>query len=721
MDETCSATTKVTLEQVAAQAGGTYPIDSGGAAAQGSYAQTGVDVLPIVIALAAIAVIGVAAFLIARRKRALAATVGIFAVAAACMLPLPAFADISVTVPLETQATIAADGTITIEDGQMVNTGDEAFVLSSVRLDAPSGVSGTWTLSSDGVPLYNGGANGAQDADVTVEAGEIRSLDWSTTFGGKEAGALVGSRIATATYTVTPEDAFATIYSNGTMIFTRGVPDAEQEAKWRQGSAIVGQWTDFEDTVYNFDAESIEKSTLPPWLAEAAADEAIADAYFAIENVAFLEPVKPVSTSGWFYAMEGAASMDLSLLDTSSVTDMSYMFAGCSSLTELTLPNSFDVSKVTDMGSMFCACEALTELSLPESFDTSSVTDTSFMFYGCSALTELSLPESFDTSNVTDMGSMFCACYALTELTLPNSFDVSKVTDMGSMFHNCPNLTSLDLSGWNTGKVTDMDLMFRSCSNLTSLDLSGWNTGNVTDMEGMFQGCSSLTELTLPETFDTSNVTDMSYMFNSCMLTELTLPESFDTSRVTDMFRMFFGCSSLERITYGDKFGAATELPELPSDTWYDIATGEQFTRETMNNRSGTYVNDPALLPEGVEFSSLNICSNEGMEEAGGIAGADEAAEEVKSGGAIKSGSEVADGLAGSDCASEVETAGEAADEEPSGLSEDAADTVNQVAVPDVPQISETLPIVGVDGDVLSGADDSSPAPYPSDELRFAA
>ena len=528
------------------------------------------------------------------------------------MLPLPAFADISVTVPLETQATIAADGTITIEDGQMVNTGDEAFALSSVRLDAPSGVSGTWTLSSDGVRLYNGGANGAQDADVTVEAGEIRSLDWSTTFGGKEAGALVGSRIATATYTVTPEDAFATIYSNGTMIFTRGVPDAEQEAKWRQGSAIVGQWTDFEDTVYNFDAESIEKSTLPPWLAEAAADEAIADAYFAIENVAFLEPVKPVSTSGWFYAMEGAALMDLSLLDTSSVTDM---------------------------GSMF---------------------------YGCSALTELSLPESFDTSSVTDMSYMFAACYALTELTLPNSFD--------------------------TSKVTDMDLMFQNCSNLTSLDLSGWNTGNVTDMEAMFQGCSSLTELTLPE--------------------------SFDTSRVTDMYRMFFGCSSLERITYGDKFGAATELP---SDTWYDIATGEQFTRETMNNRPGTYVNDPALLPEGVEFSSLNICSNEGMEEAGGIAGADEAAEEVRSGGAVKSGSEVADGLAGSDCASEVETAGETADEEPSGLSEDAADTVNQVAVSDVPQISETLPIVGVDGDVLSGADGSSPAPYPSDELRFAA
>ncbi len=67
MDETCSATTTVTLEQVPAQASGTYPIDGGAAAAQGSYAQTGMDVLPIVIALAAIAILCVAAFLVARR------------------------------------------------------------------------------------------------------------------------------------------------------------------------------------------------------------------------------------------------------------------------------------------------------------------------------------------------------------------------------------------------------------------------------------------------------------------------------------------------------------------------------------------------------------------------------------------------------------------------------------------------------------------------------
>ena len=281
--------------------------------------------------------------------------------------------------------------------------------------------------------------------------------------------------------------------------------------------------------------------------------------------------------------------------------------------------------------------------------------------------------------------------------------------------------------------------MFQNCSNLTSLDLSGWNTGNVTDMEAMFQGCSSLTELTLPETFDTSNVTNMSFMFNSCMLTELTLPESFDTSRVTDMYRMFFGCSSLERITYGDKFGASTELPELPSGTWYDIATGEQFTREAMNNRAGTYVNDPALLPEGVEPSSMSPMSaeDEGAEadasaDAGdGVDGADEASGDAGTGVNDVEGAVAEE----SDAAVEGAPVGEAAlggasdvaeSDGAAGGADASADQVIALAASDVPQISETLPIIGTDeaaagGDDPSVADGGSPLPYLSDELRFAA
>ena len=69
-------------------------------------------------------------------------------------------------------------------------------------------------------------------------------------------------------------------------------------------------------------------------------------------------------------------------LDTSSVTNMSRMFKGCSSLTSIP---ELDTSSVTNMSMMFEGCSSLT--SIPE-LDTSSVTSVSYMFDGCSSLTD---------------------------------------------------------------------------------------------------------------------------------------------------------------------------------------------------------------------------------------------------------------------------------------------------------------------------------------------
>ena len=177
----------------------------------------------------------------------------------------------------------------------------------------------------------------------------------------------------------------------------------------------------------------------------------------------------------------------LEYLDTSNVTDMSWMFANCTSLTTLDVSN-FDTSNVTDMSWMFVNCTSLTTLDL-SSFDTSNVTDMSWMFDGCSNLTTLDV-SNFD--NVTDMHGMFYNCSSLTTLDL-SSFDTSNVTDMGSMFSYCSSLTTLDLSSFDTSNVTNMSSMFKNCSSLTTLDISNFDTSNVTDMSWMFSYCSRLT------------------------------------------------------------------------------------------------------------------------------------------------------------------------------------------------------------------------------------
>ena len=176
---------------------------------------------------------------------------------------------------------------------------------------------------------------------------------------------------------------------------------------------------------------------------------------------------------------------------TSSVTRMSGMFEGCSSLTGLDL-SCFETSAVTDMYGVFSSCGSLTHLDLT-SFDTSNVTDMSSMFDGCRSLTSLDLT-SFDTSSVTDMGSMFDDCMSLPHLNL-TSFDTSKVTDMAFMFSGCNSLTRLDLSNFDTSNVTNMLWMFGLCYDLTSLNLSSFDASAVTKMDNIFTRCDVLTDL----------------------------------------------------------------------------------------------------------------------------------------------------------------------------------------------------------------------------------
>ena len=88
-------------------------------------------------------------------------------------------------------------------------------------------------------------------------------------------------------------------------------------------------------------------------------------------------------------------------LDTSQVTNMTYMFYGCSSL--VSVP-AMDTSQVTNMPFMFNGCSSL--VSVPD-MDTSKVTSMTYMFYGCSSLKDgkvrLIRPSSTKPSNRANM------------------------------------------------------------------------------------------------------------------------------------------------------------------------------------------------------------------------------------------------------------------------------------------------------------------------------
>ena len=236
----------------------------------------------------------------------------------------------------------------------------------------------------------------------------------------------------------------------------------------------------------------------------------------AIKNIVFDESFNtyaPTSLSGFFGGCETLETISgLEYLNTANVTDMSFMFHGCSALKSLDLTN-FNTAKVTNMDNMFYRCSTLTSLDL-KNFNTAEVTNMYHMFYGCSALESLNLT-NFNTANVTDMNHMFYDCSALESLVITN-FNTAKVVNMGNMFYGCSALTSLDLTNFNTAKVVNMYMMFNGCSALESLDLTNFNTAKVTYMNNMFEGCSALTTIYASDKFDTDNVKYGLDMFTGC-------------------------------------------------------------------------------------------------------------------------------------------------------------------------------------------------------------
>ena len=247
-----------------------------------------------------------------------------------------------------------------------------------------------------------------------------------------------------------------------------------------------------------------------------------------VKTLTFQSSLQNVPSSAWDVSEAGDGSV-LAWMDNGNLyvaadgaiapnSNASYLLQYFANLKTIDFGNCFDTSNVTDMHSMFAGCSSLTSLDL-SGFDTSNVTYMSYMFQMCDNLSNVDL-SSFSTSNVTNMRSTFESCGSLIRLDL-TSFDTSKVTDMNSMFYECGSLTQLNLTSFDTSKVTDMAFMFTSCNSLTRLDLSNFDTSNVTNMLWMFGLCYDLTSLNL-SSFDASAVTEMDDIFTGCyVLTDL--------------------------------------------------------------------------------------------------------------------------------------------------------------------------------------------------------
>ena len=185
---------------------------------------------------------------------------------------------------------------------------------------------------------------------------------------------------------------------------------------------------------------------------------------------------EPVSVGGTYGGQTVSAVWSGTAVTATGTNNPGWIDTVKGSLTAVVFKQSFQSVKPTSCSGWFYGCTRLNNIQGITYLTTTNVTDMRYMFEGCSSLTSLNL-SSFNTTNVTDMYGMFVNCSSLNSLDI-SSFNTAKVTEMRDMFKGCRSLTSLDLSSFNTANVKRFGYLFSGCSKLTNLIFPSLDTTN---------------------------------------------------------------------------------------------------------------------------------------------------------------------------------------------------------------------------------------------------
>lgn len=106
------------------------------------------------------------------------------------------------------------------------------------------------------------------------------------------------------------------------------------------------------------------------------------------------------------------------------------------------LPKDLPMPPTTNLSFLFAECYNLQDISALSNWDVSEVENMCYMFHNCRCLRDLSPLSDWDVSNVTNMYEMFSYCISLDkwDVSVISRWNISRVKYMSSMFNNCPEL-----------------------------------------------------------------------------------------------------------------------------------------------------------------------------------------------------------------------------------------------------------------------------------------
>ncbi|MBR5698248.1 MAG: BspA family leucine-rich repeat surface protein [Prevotella sp.] len=280
-----------------------------------------------------------------------------------------------------------------------------------------------------------------------------------------------------------------------------------------------------------------------------------------------------------------SATFDQSFKNYTGLISLYRWFESCKVLTSITGLENLSIPNVTTTNSMFSNCSAMKELDL-RALNTSSVTDMSYMFSSATNLQTIYVGDNWTIAADANTSSMFLSSSALVggRGTLYNSSKTDGtmahidggVADPGYLSRKgdpvaytvvTKNADSKPVAvtfyydtqkdsraADNTTIVTRLNsnVAYKEWADVTltsaTFDPSFASYHDLTSLYQWFYYCSALTGITGLEYLNTENVTTMYQMFNYCgALTELDLTH-FDVTKVQNTYQMFAQCTSLETI-----------------------------------------------------------------------------------------------------------------------------------------------------------------------------
>lgn len=177
-----------------------------------------------------------------------------------------------------------------------------------------------------------------------------------------------------------------------------------------------------------------------------------------------------------FYNCQKLTSIDLSWMNTQSVTSMNLMFCYCSALERVNI-EGFNFKQTTTIEGMF-AWSGLKTYHLKDVVDAPVLTNATRLFRGCEKLEEITFDSATDFDLITSMDYWFEDCKSLTTVDLSPLY-IPKVANFSYMFNRCSNLEEVDLSNITSSANINISYMFSNCLNLKKIDIRNWAINKV--------------------------------------------------------------------------------------------------------------------------------------------------------------------------------------------------------------------------------------------------